>query len=157
MNRVKATLIGGAAFAVAVAVLIGILSPDFRGPATWAIGTGFAATILLVYSVFARIALRWRGLYDAYVLSGLGVLSLAAALATIYLRPSWFEDACLAGTRCQSIVSGTTAFLIVLSLTFFVAAPLADREIKHRERRFIWFSCIVGGLAAIATFIAGLR
>ncbi|MCW5713430.1 MAG: hypothetical protein KIT43_02785 [Bauldia sp.] len=85
------------------------------------------------------------------------MLALAVALGTIYLLPSWFEGVCVAGTRCPSIVSGTTAFLIALSLTFFVAAPLADLEIKRRERHFIWGSCIVGGLFAIATFFAGLR
>lgn len=156
LNRVEAVVLCGALFGVAVALLIAFLPTQYRGPFTWALGFGLGVAMLLVYSIFGWLPIRYRGWQSGAVLGGLAMLCVGLTLITSYGRPAWIEDWCTDGSRCQSIISGFTALFIILTATFGLASPLAEQGIKPENRRYIWLAIAGACLVVVATFIAGL-
>jgi len=156
LNRVEVVLFGGLVFGLSAALLIAFLPVDYRGPFTWALGFGLGVAMLLIYAIFWWLPFRWRGWQSGAVLGGLAMACVGLTLITSYGRPAWIEDLCTAGSRCQSIISAFTALFIVLTATFGIAAPLAERDVLPSNRRKIWWAIGTSALVVVATFIAGL-
>jgi hypothetical protein len=151
MTRVSATLLGGLAASLGIALLVAFALPvAYRGPVTWGLGIGYGVTIMW-------IALRYRGAVDSWVLSGLAKLSLGFTLIFTFIRPAWLEDVCEAETRCQSWTSGLAIFFLMISLTFSVAAPLAARRVEKFERIWLWVAVVAGAIASVISIVAGFQ